>query len=136
MSAVSETGASAPVSPPLRRRRSASKWRHRRLVLVLLSPWIVGFAVFIAYPLVMSVYLSFTHYDLLNAPRWIGVQRPHWFTDPGWAKPPLVSLGVWGIVKTMVIFLTAVLDVPRHLYESADLDGACPWQRRLYVTIP
>ena len=38
-----------------------------------MSPWIVGFAVFIAYPLVMSVYLSFTHYDLLNPPRWIGL---------------------------------------------------------------
>src|SRR5438132_8047881 len=228
MSAVSETGASTPVSPPLRRRRSASKWRHRRLVLVLRSPWIVGFAVFIAYPLVMSVYLSFTHYDLLNAPRWIGlanykymfgddwhqirssidntlwiivvgvplqvlfsfgiavmltrarlgvgffrtifylpalappvaatlgfvyllnpatgpvntvlkwlgVQGPLWFNDPGWAKPSLVILGVWGIGNTMVIFLAAVLDVPRHLYESADLDGAGPWQRLRYVTIP
>ena len=31
-----------------------------------MSPWIVGFAMFFAYPLVMSVYLSFTHYDLLT----------------------------------------------------------------------
>ena len=37
-----------------------------------MSPWIVGFGVFFGYPLVMSVYLSFTHYDLLSSPKWIG----------------------------------------------------------------
>ena len=193
-----------------------------------MSPWLVGFAVFIAYPLVTSVYLSFTHYDLLNPPRWIGlanyrylfgddrhqiwsstyntlwiivvgvplqvlfsfgiavmltraklgvgflrtvfylpalappvaatlgfvyllnpatgpvntvlgwlgIQGPLWFNDPGWAKPSLALLGVWGIGNTMVIFLAAVLDVPRHLYESAELDGAGPFQRLRYVTLP
>src|SRR2546426_2483048 len=68
--------------------------------------------------------------------KWLGVQGPLWFNDPGWAKPSLVILGVWGIGNTMVIFLAAVLDVPRHLYESADLDGAGPWQRLRYVTLP
>ena len=33
-------------------------------------------------------------------------------------------LALWGIGNTMIIFLAAVLDVPRHLYESAELDGA------------
>ena len=36
----------------------------------------------------------------------------------------------------MIIFLAAVLDVPRHLYESAELDGARPWQRLRWVTLP
>src|SRR2546425_4561395 len=98
MSAVSETGASAPVSPPLRRRRSASKWRHRRLVLVLLSPWIVGFAVFIAYPLVMSVYLSFTHYDLLNAPRWIGTANYRYMFGADDQIWPAIRNTLWIIV--------------------------------------
>ena len=38
----------------------------------LMSPWIVGFTVFFGYPLLASVYLSFTHYDLLSRPRWVG----------------------------------------------------------------
>ena len=29
----------------------------------------------------------------------------------------------------MIIFLAAILDVPKHLYESAELDGAGTWQR-------
>ena len=38
-----------------------------------MSPWIVGFGVFFGYPLVTTVYLSFTHYDLLEPSRWIGL---------------------------------------------------------------
>jgi multiple sugar transport system permease protein len=36
----------------------------------------------------------------------------------------------------MIIFLAAVLDVPRHLYESAQLDGASALQRMRWVTLP
>ena len=38
-------------------------------------------------------------------------------------------LALWGVGNTMVIFLAAVLDVPKHLYESAELDGAGAFQR-------
>jgi multiple sugar transport system permease protein len=36
----------------------------------------------------------------------------------------------------MVIFLAAILDVPRHLNESAQLDGAGPLARLRWVTLP
>jgi multiple sugar transport system permease protein len=192
-----------------------------------MSPWLAGFAVFFGYPLVMTAYLSFTHYDLLSAPRWIGfanyrylftvdpqvwtaikntiwlivvlvplqvlfalgiatmlararrgvgvmrtifylpalappvaatlgfvyilnpatgpvntilghlgIQGPLWFQDPSWAKPSLALLGIWGIGNTMIIFLAAVVDVPKHLLEAAELDGAGPWRRMRYVTLP
>ena len=35
-------------------------------VLLFMSPWIIGFSVFIVYPMVSSLYFSFTHYDLLG----------------------------------------------------------------------
>ena len=224
------TGHTVPASPaPLRRRaRTKAAWRRRRLVLLLMSPWIIGFSLFFGYPLVMSVYLSFNHYDLLSPPRWvglanyrymfsgndpqvrpailntlwmigiavplqvifafgialmlararrgvgifrtifylpalappvaatlgfvyilnpatgpvntmlrwIGIQGPLWFQSPAWSKPSLVALGLWGVGNTMVIFLAAVLDVPRHLYESAEIDGAGPLQRLRWVTLP
>ncbi len=37
-----------------------------------MSPWVVGFTVFFAYPLVTTTVLSFTHYDLLSTPHFIG----------------------------------------------------------------
>src|SRR3954464_12818029 len=210
-----------------RRARRRAAWRRRRFVLLCLSPWLVGFSLFFGYPLVMSAYLSFNHYDLLSSPRWVGlanyrymftvdpqvwtavkntlwliavmvplqvvfaygiamllaraksgvgvlrtifylpalappvaatlgfvyilnpvtgpvntilgklgIDGPLWFQDPSWAKPSLVALGLWGVGNTMVIFLAAVLDVPRHLYESAELDGAGPLQRLRWVTLP
>ena len=66
----------------------------------------------------------------------LGIQGPLWFQDPSWSKPSLTLLGLWGVGNTMVIFLAAVLDVPRHLYESAELDGAGPLQRLRWVTLP
>ena len=49
--------------------------RRRGTVLLFMSPWLVGFTVFFGYPLVMNAYLSFTHYDLLSPPRWIGLSN-------------------------------------------------------------
>jgi multiple sugar transport system permease protein len=224
---------SAPVaaSPPIQLDRTAAKrraaWRRRGIVLAFMSPWLVGFTVFFGYPLVMTAYLSFTHYDLLSSPRWIGlanykflftkdqtvwpavkntlwfiaiavplqvlfalgiaimlsrarrgvgifrtvfylpalappvaatlafvyllnpatgpvntilgklgIQGPLWFDSPAWSKPSLTALALWGVGNTMIIFLAAVLDVPQHLYESAELDGAGFVSRVRFVLLP
>jgi multiple sugar transport system permease protein len=66
----------------------------------------------------------------------LGIQGPLWFNDPAWAKPSLILLSLWGVGNTMIIFLAAILDVPRHLYESAELDGAGTVQQLRYVTLP
>jgi multiple sugar transport system permease protein len=43
---------------------------------------------------------------------------------------------MWGIGTFMIIFLAAILEVPRHLYESAELDGAGALQKLRWVTLP
>ncbi len=47
--------------------------RRYGVVLAMLSPWIVGFLLFTAGPMLISFYYSFTHYDLTSSPRWIGL---------------------------------------------------------------
>jgi len=217
--------ATRPVDRSSAKRRAA--WRRRGIVLAFMSPWLAGFTIFFGYPLVMTAYLSFTHYDLLSSPKWIGldnyrfmfetdqqiwpavkntlwfiaiavplqvlfalgiaimltrarrgigvfrtvfylpalappvaatlgfvyllnpatgpvntilgkvgIQGPLWFDSPQWAKPSLTLLAIWGIGNTMIIFLAAVIDVPKHLYESAELDGAGPFSRLRFVTLP
>jgi len=42
------------------------------VVLAFMSPWIIGFAVFILYPMLASLFYSFTSYDLLSPPRAVG----------------------------------------------------------------
>ncbi|WP_327748892.1 sugar ABC transporter permease [Streptomyces europaeiscabiei] len=66
----------------------------------------------------------------------LGLPTPGWFTDPAWSKPALTALALWGVGDLMVIFMAALLDVPKEQYEAAELDGASAWQRFRYVTLP
>ncbi|MDX2853214.1 MULTISPECIES: carbohydrate ABC transporter permease [Streptomycetaceae] len=211
------------VHPMLRAKRRREALR----ILAFMSPWIIGFGVFFAYPLVSTVYFSFMKYDGFAAPTWNGVRNwsyvfndypffwpalrntlwlvvvmvslrvvfglgigllitkiktgaglfrtafylpylappvaatmafafllnpgtgpvnhllgsvglptPGWFNDPAWSKPALTLLALWGIGDLMVIFMAALLDVPKEQYEAAELDGAGPWARFRYVTLP
>lgn len=192
-----------------------------------MSPWIVGFIGLYVYPMIASLYYSFTRYDgFTGSPRWAGLlnyrvmftndprfwlslrntiwivivggaltvvlgvgaayiltkprrgksfyrvsffmptmvpavagalafvfllsangpvnsilrgvhlPQPLWFQDPHWSKPGLVTLGLWGVGSTMIIFLAAMLDVPRHLYEAADIEGANAWDKLRHITLP
>jgi multiple sugar transport system permease protein len=42
---------------------------------ILILPWLIGFLVFLAYPLLRSLYLSFTSYNLLSPPEWVGLRN-------------------------------------------------------------
>ena len=197
-------------------------------VLLFMSPWIIGFFVFTLYPITSSLYFSFTHYDILSSPIWIGsanykfmftkdpffwiavrntvwiivfgvplrigfaiftaslLTRPRkgvkvyrtmffmptlapavaaalafvflfnpeigpinqvlsafgwsnpplWFSSATWAKPALLILALWGVGDAMIIFLAGMLNVPRQLYEAADIEGASGRQKFRYVTLP
>jgi len=194
--------------------------------LLFAAPWILGFSVFLAYPLAASVYYSFTDYSVLREPVFIGAQNysdlmrdelfwktlentlvfallalpaslvvsvgialllnsrvkgmafyrtavyipslvpmialamiwlwmfngerglvnellggvgikaPNWIGDPSWSKPALALIALWGIGNAVVIYLAGLQDVPQSLYESAELDGATPWKKTRFVTLP
>jgi multiple sugar transport system permease protein len=57
-------------------------------------------------------------------------------SNPSWAKPSLILVSVWAQGAAVVIFLAALQDVPRSLYEAATVDGANGWQKFLNITIP
>ncbi len=65
-----------------------------------------------------------------------GIRGPQWLVDPSWIKPSIVLMTLWGVSGTMVIFLAALKNVPRELYEVAAIDGAGMWQRFRHVTLP
>src|SRR4051794_5914338 len=188
--------------------RSRERRRANLRALLYLSPWLVGFGVFFAYPLISTVYFSFQRYDMFSLEpvgllNWkyflrddatwtsikntlwlvvvmvplrvlfglgvaqlvtrlkagagvfrtifylpalvplvagtlgfvyllnpatgpvqsilgaVGVHSPDWFGDPAWSKWGLTMLALWSIGDLMVIFMAALLDVPRQLYEAA-----------------
>ncbi len=59
------------------KRRWLSVSERRRLLtgLVFVSPWLVGFLIWTLYPLASSLYYSFTRYDLLRPPVFIGLRN-------------------------------------------------------------
>lgn len=224
MNATGTSPATAPSpSPELRAKRRRSALR----TAAFMSPWLIGFGVFFAYPLLSTVYFSFTKYDGFRPPvpngleNWsyvftdypmfwsamrntlwlvvvmvacrvafglgigllitkiklgtglfrtlfylpylappvaatlafvfllnpgtgpvdvlldsVGITAPGWFTDPAWSKPALTALAVWGVGDLMVIFMAALLDVPKEQYEASELDGAGPLQRFRHITLP
>jgi multiple sugar transport system permease protein len=66
----------------------------------------------------------------------IGIQGPQWLLDPNWVKPSIVLMTLWGVSGTMVIFLAALKNVPRDLYEVAEIDGAGAVRRFFSITLP
>jgi len=195
--------------------------------LLFASPWILGFLLFTIYPVLASLYYSFTLYDIIHPPKWIGLTNYRdlffrdpmfklvvgntlyfvvfgvpaglitafllanllnneirfrslfrtiffipsitpavatamvwlwvyntqygvinsflashgwrvipWLSDPKLAKPSLIIIGAWAQGTAIVIFLAALQDVPRQLYEAALVDGANWWQRFWNITIP
>jgi multiple sugar transport system permease protein len=55
-------------------RLSASQ-RRFLLGLAFVSPWLVGLVAFTAYPILASLYYSFTRYDVINAPVFVGLDN-------------------------------------------------------------
>ncbi|MCP4177627.1 MAG: sugar ABC transporter permease [bacterium] len=194
--------------------------------LLFVSPWIIGFCLFLAYPLVMSLYYSLCNYDILTSPVFIGlgnykellsdsifwqslyntffyalfaipislftafffavllncnikcrgilrtiyyipslvplvasamiwvwilngkfgllnyflsflgIHGPDWLNSIAWTKPSVIFTTIWGVGNTMVIFLAGLNDVPKELYEAADIDGASFISKLKNVTIP
>jgi len=67
---------------------------------------------------------------------WFGINGPDWTTDPAWLKPSLAVVSLWTVGGSIIIYLAALNNVPRQLYEAALLDGAGPVRRFVSVTLP
>ena len=60
-----------------------------------------------------------------------------WLTDPKYAIYSVILLTIWkGIGYYMMIYLAALMSVPKDLYEACDIDGAGFLRKHLTVTIP
>lgn len=77
-------------------------------------------------------------YGLLNAfLRFVGLQPVGWLTSEAIVLPAIVLMLIWsGMGFDSIIYLAALRNIPRHLYEAAELDGANRWQRFWSITFP
>ncbi|MCQ8191063.1 carbohydrate ABC transporter permease [Streptomyces rugosispiralis] len=81
-------------APPATGGKRARKRERQGAAWVFLSPWVLGAAVLTLLPMAVSLYLSFTDYDMFDAPRWIGFRNyTQMFTeDPRYWRSVLTTL--------------------------------------------
>jgi len=97
---------------PGRRRRRLN--RDGRAAAVFLTPWCAGVVLITLGPLVASLYLSLTNYNLFNTPRWVGIANYiRMFTnDPQFTtslKVTFIYVGVSVPILLTVALLLAML---------------------------
>ena len=77
------------------------------------------------------------HFGLLNTfLRMIGINGPGWLASATWSKPSLVLMALWLLGPGIIIYLSALQDVPQQLHDVAEIDGANWVQRLRYITLP
>jgi multiple sugar transport system permease protein len=87
-------------------RAGGQKWtgedrRSLLWALAFLSPWIIGFLIFTAGPMVWSLWLSFTDYDPLRGEaNWVGVEN-----YARLASDPRIPLSLWNTVYFTILYV-------------------------------
>ncbi|MFD8772309.1 sugar ABC transporter permease [Streptomyces sp. NBC_00117] len=66
-----------------------------------------------------------------------GVESPAWLASTTWAMPSVILVGIWqGIGMKMLIYLAALQNLPKELYEAASVDGASKVRQFFSLTLP
>jgi multiple sugar transport system permease protein len=65
-----------------------------------------------------------------------GIHGPSWISNPDTSLYTLVALSVWQFGSPMIIFLAGLRQIPRDVYEAAEIDGASRRQQFLRITLP
>ena len=119
------------------------------LVLAILINQKIKFAnlykILIYLPVIVSIVVAAIAFKWLYADQGIlnylvaslGLNSIGWLTDPDFALYSVIFVTIWkGIGYYMIIYLAALMSVPKELYEACDIDGANFITKHLTVTIP
>jgi multiple sugar transport system permease protein len=87
------------------KRTVKKRWDSPVAGYLFIMPWLIGFFVFVCWPMVMSLYYSFTDYSLLDAPNWVGLKN--------YIKMFTVDPTFWLSLKVTFIFV--MVSVPLKL---------------------
>ncbi len=107
---------------------SRRQWGETLQFYLLTGPWVIGFICLTAGPMIFSLFLSCTEYDLFHAPRWVGLANfQHLFTAPhpqsifwkslavtGYYTFLSVPVGVTGSLILAMLLNTKIRGVPLY----------------------
>ena len=76
------------------------RWKRNLTTLSFLAPMLIGIGVFFLYPLASAVYFSFTEFDLLSVPEWVGLDNYRKMADD-----PFLLQSVRNTLWMVVVFV-------------------------------
>ncbi len=113
MSVITDKGvAGAPATPHTRKNRQSLRRRKGRAGLWFVMPWVVGFFLWYAIPMVASLWFSFTNFNL------VGTQPTEFVGLSNWARlfsDPEVRQSVWVTFKFGLLALPVAILFPMAL---------------------
>jgi multiple sugar transport system permease protein len=113
--------------------RNMSRQQRREAItgLLFISPWIIGFLVFYAGPAIVSFFISFTRWNIVGEPVWIGLQNYiEIFTDD---KNFWNSVGVTLHYALLYIPLMTVLSILTALALNSKVKGVGVFRTLFYL---
>jgi multiple sugar transport system permease protein len=105
-------------------------FRVAYFVPIVVSPLVIS---------VMFVLVFDNHFGVANAVLRgvLGTSPVGWLDTPVWAKVAIIVVILWRYTGyVMIFFLAGLQNIPRDLYEAAQVAGARRWQEFRYVTLP
>ncbi|AIE87793.1 carbohydrate ABC transporter permease [Fimbriimonas ginsengisoli] len=111
--------------------RSKLALRQNLLGYAFIAPWLIGFLVFTAAPFISSIYLSFTRYDIVTSPHWVGAANyaSLLHDDPLFWK----ALGITIKYAFVAVPLGIVAGVGLALLLNADVRGISVYRTIFYL---
>jgi multiple sugar transport system permease protein len=112
-------------------------WVKRMIRGAILLPWVI--------PTALSTlgwwWMFNSLYSVVN---WTGIAigimdppGPNWLGQKYYAMAAVIIVNVWrGLPFFAITILAGLVSIPKELYEAAESDGAGPWARFWYVTMP
>ena len=103
------------------------------------------YKILIYLPVIVSIVVAAIAFKWLYADQGIlnyivnslGFESIGWLTDPKYALYSVIIVTIWkGIGYYMIIYLAALMSVPKELYEACEIDGANFLTKHLTVTVP
>jgi len=112
--------------------------RFKRLIRgAVLLPWVIPTALstlgwwWMFDSLYSVVNWTAIHLGILSAP------GPNWLGQSAYAMAAVITVNVWrGLPFFAITTLAGLVSIPREFDEAAEVDGAGPWARFRYVTLP
>jgi multiple sugar transport system permease protein len=123
--------AAPAIARPAPRRMGRLGRNEARWFYLFISPWIIGFLVFTAFPILASSYLSFTHNDPVNwPPKWVGFQNyDQLIHDPLFYK----SLSVTAYYAVLEVPLSILIAIIIGLLLNQKIPLLSVWRSIFYL---